>query len=72
MYKYLCSISNQFFFFQMLAAFNYKLKKKRKKEKEKRKDDPNQCQTWPAKCWFGPLITILDEARKENNWARST
>ena len=56
----------------MLAAFNYKLKKKEKKRKEKRKDDPNQCQTWPAKCWFGPKITILDKARKENNWARST
>ena len=70
MYKYLCSISNQFFFFQMLAAFIYKLKKKEKKKK--RKDDPNQCQTGPAKCWFGPKITILDEARKENNWARST
>ena len=41
-------------------------------KKKKRKDDPNQCQTWPAKCWFGPKITILDKARKENNWARST
>lgn len=36
------------------------------------KDDPNQCETRPAKCCFGPKKTILDEPRKENNWARST